>query len=225
MEEKSERIWVVFIASPDEHPLDEIARRRNGKISNYRIDAIIPVIGKVPPGLATNWGALRIESDVPIEFPEEFQSGVKDRIITFRGVTENLHYTSDAQRLELDLRSHTEFKPSNVTTAVLIPIGKSQKWWRLPQDQRQSHFQTSADQPGHIAIGIRYVDRVFRQLYHSRYMSSQVPYDFLTYFEFDNTRQDDFRTLLGELRDTTRNPEWAYINLEYEIWMTKIEHW
>ena len=28
--------------------------------------------------------------------------------------------------------------------------------------------------------------------------------------------------LLSELRDTTRNPEWNYIELGYEIWMTKV---
>ncbi len=222
---QSERTWAIFIASPDEHLLDVIAGRQNGQVSKYRIDEIISVIGKVPIELASGWGVVRIESDAPIEFPEEFQPAFKGRIIAFRGVTENLHYTSDAQRLELDSRSHAEFKPSNVTTAVLIPIGKSQKWWQLAQDQRQEHFQTRADQPGHTAIGIRYVDRIFRKLYHSRYMSSEASYDFLTYFEFYNVHRDDFCALLGELRDTTRNPEWAYINLEYEIWMTKIEHW
>ncbi len=222
---QSERTWVIFVASPDEHLLDEIAGRQNGQVSKYRIDEIISVIGKVPIELAPGWGVVRIESDAPIEFPEEFQPAFMSRIITFRGVTENLHYTSDTQRLELDSRSHVEFKPSSVTTSVLIPIGKSQKWWQLAQDQRQSHFQTSEEQPGHTAIGIRYVDRVFRKLYHSRYLSSGVSYDFLTYFEFDDTHRDDFRALLGELRDTTRNPEWEYINLEYEIWMTKIEHW
>jgi len=34
--------------------------------------------------------------------------------------------------------------------------------------------------------------------------------------------KDDFRILLDELRDTVRNPEWAYAQLEYEKWMTKI---
>ena len=76
---------------------------------------------------------------------------------------------------------------------------------------------------GHTAIGIRYVDRVFRKLYHSRYTDPPTPYDFLTYFEFNRSDQASFHMLLNELRDTGRNPEWSYVELEYEIWMTKTE--
>lgn len=220
---QSERTWVLFISSSDEHILHEIAGRQNGRLSKYRIDAITPVIGKVPAGLAPGWGVVRIESDAPIQLPEEFQSTSKGRIITFRGVSENLHYTSDAQRRELNERSHTEFKPSNETTAVLIPIGKSLNWWQLAQDQREAYFQTSKKYKGHTAIGLSYVDRVFRKLYHSRYTGGSTPYDILTYFEFNDRHRDDFKMLVNELRDTTRNPEWAYIELEYEIWMRKIE--
>ena len=62
---------------------------------------------------------------------------------------------------------------------------------------------------------------MYRKLYHSRYTFSPVPYDFLTYFEFNQAYTDDFKRLLHELRETTRNPEWKYIEREYEIWMTK----
>ncbi|MGH2593424.1 MAG: chlorite dismutase family protein [Anaerolineae bacterium] len=105
---------------------------------------------------------------------------------------------------------------------MLIPIGKPLKWWRMAQDQRCVHFQASGAYKGHTAIGIGYVDRVFRKLYHSRYANPPVTYDFLTYFEFHTTHRLDFEMLLHELRDTTRNPEWSHIELEYEIWMTKI---
>lgn len=44
----------------------------------------------------------------------------------------------------------------------------------------------------------------------------------LTYFEFQDTDEQVFRALLEELRDQRANPEWAYITLELEIWMTKI---
>ena len=219
----SERTWVIFVASADEHLLHEIARRQNGRVSKYRIDAITPIIGKVPIGLAPGWGIVRIESDGPIQLSEEYKSTSKSRIIAFLGITENLHYTSETQRQELNARSHAGFKPSNETTAVLIPIGKSLKWWQLAQDQREAYFQTSGKHKGHTAIGLSYVDRVFRKLYHSRYIGTPVPYDFLTYFEFNDRHSDDFKKLLNELRDTARNPEWSHIELEYEIWMRKIE--
>lgn len=218
-----ERTWVLFVASEDEHLLHEIAVQQNARVSKYTIDEITPVIGKVPAGLAPGWGVVRIESDAPIQLPEEFQSTSKGRIITFRGVTENLHYTSETRRQEMNAREHAEFDPSNETTAVLNPIGKSLKWWQLSQDLREAHFKTSDKYKGHTAIGLSYVDRVFRRLYHSRYIGTPAPYDFLTYFEFNDRHRDDFKKLLNELRDKSQNPEWAYIELEYEIWMKKIE--
>ena len=219
----SERTWVLFVASADERLLQQITQQQHGRINKYSICDINNVIGKAPAGLAQGWGVVRIESDARLELPEEFQSTPKGRIIIFRGVTQNLHYTSDIQRQELNKRSRAEFEPSNETTAVLIPIGKSLTWWQLAQDQREAHFQTSCKYKGHTTIGLSYVDRVFRKLYHSRYIGASAPYDFLTYFEFNNHKRDDFKMLLNELRDTSRNPEWSYIELEYEIWMKKIE--
>ncbi len=219
----SEQTWVLFVASADERLLQQITQQQHGRINKYSIYDTNKVIGKAPAGLAQGWGVVRIESDAPLELPEEFRSTPKGRIVIFRGVTQNLHYTSDIQRQELNKRSRAEFEPSNETTAVLIPIGKSLKWWQLAQDQREAHFQTRGKYKGHTAIGLSYVDRVFRKLYHSRYIGASAPYDFLTYFEFNNHKRDDFKMLLNELRDTSRNPEWSYIELEYEIWMKKIE--
>jgi hypothetical protein len=133
-----------------------------------------------------------------------------------------LHYTTAVQNRELEERSRAGLDPSEETTAVLIPIAKSPEWWRLAQDQRQAHFQPGGPWPGHTVIGIQFVDRVYRRLYHARYLQPRVPYDFLTYFEFDDAHRHDFRLLLDALRSSERNPEWAYVVLEYEIWMTKI---
>ena len=143
-------------------------------------------------------------------------------MVQYHGVTQHLQYTSNAQRQKLDERSISELEPSGDTTAVLIPIGKSEAWWKLAQDQRQAHFQRTNTHEGHTAIALKYADRVFRKLYHSRYLNAALNYDFLTYFEFKDAHEEDFRTLLAELRDTGGNPEWAYVDLEFEIWMTKI---
>jgi hypothetical protein len=73
---------------------------------------------------------------------------------------------------------------------------------------------------GHTAIGLKYGDRIFRKLYHSRCLNVGLSYDFLTYFEFKDVYEKDFRTLLAELRDTK---EWTFVNFELEIRMEKIE--
>ena len=209
-----------FLAGANETTLSPVTTRRGGRLSRYRVRDVVAVRGEAPANLAQGWSVVRIEGSVPIS-EESFSPSVAS-VIQYHGVTQHLQYTSEAQRQELDGHSISELEPSDHTTAVLIPIGKSEAWWNLAQDQRQAHFRKTAAQEGHTAIGLRYVDRVFRKLYHSRYLHAALDYDFLTYFEFKDPYERDFRTLLAELRDAGSNPEWAYVDLEFEIWMTKI---
>jgi len=50
----------------------------------------------------------------------------------------------------------------------------------------------------------------------------QLDYDFMTYVEFEEKYQRDFRALLSQLRDTKLKPEWKFVDKEFEVWMTKI---
>jgi len=214
--------WALFIASEERDVPNRIIRQQKGRLNRYSVRDIVSVVGEPPTGLRQSWQMLRIESNAPIQVAVGSKAA-KGPIVTYSGVTQHLHYTTEVQREELDFRSPGEFEPSNETTAVLIPIGKSARWWRLAQDARQTYFRKAEAHEGHTAIGLRYVDRVHRKLYHSRYLGQSIPYDFLTYFEFQSIHEDDFKSLLVELRDTERNPEWNYVRLEYEIWMTKFE--
>jgi hypothetical protein len=219
----SGQTWVLFVANADERLLRQIIDLDpDAQVSHYHIDQVSPVTGTPPPRLAPDLPLARIESHTPLLSAQPSPFCHNDLAIVFHGVVQNLHYTSAAQQKELDQRSRPELGPAPDTQAVLIPIRKSLAWWQLAQDQRQAHFQTSSAQPGHTVIGLEYVDRVYRRLYHSRYTILSVPYDFLTYFEFSQVHKDDFNRLLHELRETTRNPEWMYTELEYEIWMTKV---
>jgi len=128
-----------------------------------------------------------------------------------RGVVQHLHYTTLEERTDLTARSRAELAPG--ATAVLIPIRKSAAWWAMAHDQRGEHFHKR-----HTPVGAPYVERVFRKLYHARYLGS--PYDFLTYFEFVPEDADYFRQLLAELRAT---PEWEHVEHEHEVWMTKLK--
>ncbi len=210
--------WVRFLAGPDESLLTPLAAGLGGALYRYRVRQVVNVTGEVPAGLADSVSVLRVETMVSPSFSDSPSSSV----IQFHGVRQNLHYTTDAQQKELNAHATKEVEPSEHTTAVMIPIAKSDDWWKLAQDQRQAYFQETDTHHGHTAIGLGYVDRVFRRLYHSRFLDVGLGYDFLTYFEFKDEYKNDFKTLLAALRDTNVNPEWAYVNREYEVWMTKI---
>ena len=149
-------------------------------------------------------------------------AGNTSPLLLFRGVTQHLHYTDAKVRDELTATSRTAVDASVDTVAVIIPIRKSAGWWALSQDQRQSFFHKTKEKAGHTAIGAAYASRIFRKLYHARYSGAPVPYDFVTYFEFPVSEVEAFRSLLAELRDIGKNPEWESVELEFEIWMTKI---
>ena len=189
------RIWAYFIANHSREELDRFTASPIARLNKYQVLDVVRVRGEAPSSLAKGWNMVRVESS------KEMVSHLGDTQSTiFRGVTQHLQYTTDLQRLELDRHSPSEVRPSKNTIAVLIPIGKAEEWWELAQDQRQAYPQRGVKE-GHTAIGLRYADRVFRKLYHSRYVDPTGNYDFLTYFEFYNQHADDFRRLLMELRD------------------------
>ena len=142
-------------------------------------------------------------------------------MLLLQGVPQHLEYMTRAQRDKL--ASRPEFAPSKDTVAVVIPIRKSAAWWALAHDERGVHFQKTEGKKGQTAIGASYVDRIHRKLYHTRYAVETRDHDFITYFEFDRTHIEDFKRLISALRDTEQNPEWKYVDHEYEIWMTKME--
>lgn len=218
----SQPIWVPFLASPEKAALQTLTLGQGGQLSHYRVQDVISVRGGTPADLGASWTMLRLETAMPITRSEPAWAPSTSSIIQFQGVMEHLQYTSQGQRQELDRRSAGELEPSEQTIAVLIPVGKAAEWWALAQDQRQVHFQPTRAAKGHTVIGLTYADRVFRKLYHSRYLKAGLSYDFLTYFEFQERDTEAFKALLAELRDPTSNPEWAYVDFECEIWMTKL---
>ncbi len=170
---------------------EDVTPPEDARVSEYMVKN---GAGPFPTGLSLK----RIESATQIP------SGLQ-------GVVQHLHYTTLDERTDLVTRSRTELPPSPEMTAVLIPIRKSEAWWAMAHDQRGEHFHKA-----HTPIGAPYVEAIFRKLYHSRYNGSK--YDFLTYFEFPNSAEAEFRKLLKELRET---PEWSYVEDEFEVWMTK----
>jgi hypothetical protein len=178
----------------------------------YRVDRVTPVRGT--PGVKVEVGTTLVRVEVNAVWP------AGDPAPLFRGVVRHQDYTGRADRETL-AGSRSPPSPGPDTVAVLVPVRKTAAWWALPADERAAHFREQPGKPGHTATGAGYVDRVYRKLYHTRYAVETADHDFLTYFEFEKAHESAFDALLAKLRDPAVNPEWGYVDREYEIRMTR----
>ena len=125
-----------------------------------------------------------------------------------RGVTSSERYVRRAEHDALAAREE-QLGRSGSTRAALIPIRKTDAWWKLSQDQRRRIFEETSH---HIAVGLEYLPAVARRLYHAKDLGE--PFDFLTWFEFAPDASGDFEQLVRRLRATE---EWTYVEREVDI--------
>lgn len=176
------------------------------RATRYWIDDVVPVRGAALSGFAPGATLWRLERTGRLPLVDA----------PLVGATQHLVYTDAETRGELTRISSPESGP----LAVLIPIRKSAEWWALAQDERQAYFRSTAARAGHVALGERHAGHIYRRLYHARYLPGSE-WDFLTYFEFPLERAASFRDLLAALRDPRQNPEWAFVDRELEVWLTR----
>lgn len=131
-----------------------------------------------------------------------------------RGLTSNERYVQRDEKTALVSRQEGLGRQAS-THAALIPIRKTAAWWALAQDERRQIFEA---QSRHIAIGMKYLPAVARKLHHCRDVGTDEPFDFLTWFEFAPADTPAFEDLLLALRTS---PEWAYIDREVDIRLTR----
>jgi chlorite dismutase len=130
-----------------------------------------------------------------------------------KGFKSNIRYTEKAEKIQLNQQSVSHARVED-TCATLIPIRKSEAWWELTQDERRAIFE---QQSKHIAIGLRYIPAISRQLFHCRDIGQ--PFDFLTWFEFSPENVAPFEDLLASLR---ASEEWTYVDREIDIRFIKL---
>jgi hypothetical protein len=177
----------------------------DARVTAYDLDRIHAVLGPLPAGIEPGRGLWRVEAAGRLPVADA----------PFIGATTHALYTDSTTRSELVRISSPESGP----VAVLIPIRKTAEWWALASEQRRALVMEGAPH-GHLAIGQRYAARIYRRLYQARYLPGS-DWDFLTYFEFPAGETEAFLELLGELRDTVHNPEWAFVDREVELWLTR----
>ena len=176
------------------------------RVTAYQVDRVEVVVGSAPRDVAPGGRLWRLEAPGRLAVPDA----------SFIGATTHVVYTDSATRADLVQISRGESGP----VAVLIPIRKTGEWWALGSEARQAYVMQGSPH-GHVAIGRRYAGRIYRRLYQARYLPGSE-WDFLTYFEFPAGETQAFVELLGELRNVQHNPEWAFVDRETEIWMTRL---
>ncbi len=125
-----------------------------------------------------------------------------------RGVTSYERYVRRAEH-EMLVSRQPPLGRLGATYAALIPIRKSNEWWRLSHDERREIFE---EQSHHIATGLNYLPATARRLLHSRDLGE--PFDFLTWFEYSPADAGGFEELVTKLRKTA---EWVYVDREVDI--------
>lgn len=167
-----------------------------GDSGQWRIKQMQPVIGK---GLmkAQYLKIVPAVYDIPV---------TGQWVLT--GIKSNIRYTNKSEKEALQ-KIQASLGRSEAGYAALIPIKKSEAWWNLAQDERREIIEEKSK---HIAIGLKYLPAIARQLYHCRDIGGE--FDFLTWFEFSPEHTNAFNELLALLRSTS---EWEYVEREVDI--------
>jgi hypothetical protein len=129
---------------------------------------------------------------------------------SLRGVTSNDRYVTRAEKNRLVAVQQAPGRADS-TSAALIPIRKSEAWWRLPQDERRAIFE---ERSRHVQAGLRRLPAIARRLHHCRDLGSEEPFDFLTWFEFAPADAPSFDELVADLR---ASEEWRFVEREVDV--------
>lgn len=167
-------------------------------------------------GSEGRWGIrdIRTVRGAPLPGAERLHRAEGDKLHTgtwtLCGVRSNARYTTAEEKAQLEARQEGLGR-SDSTMAALIPIKKTEEWWQLSQDQRREIFE---EQSKHTSVGLQFLPAIARRLYHCRDLSTEEPFDFLTWFEFSPNHERDFDNLLLHLRASR---EWDFVEREIDI--------
>jgi hypothetical protein len=178
---------------------------------------VAPTLTSFVGGATGGWTVERIDRVAGPSLPRVAKVAVIEGGVTglppnaawvLRGVVVSQQYTTQEEQEALLHRQPPLGRPT-ASRAALIPITKSEDWWRLSQAERRTILEETSH---HIAIGMEYLPAVARRLHHGRNL--EEPFDFLTWFEFAPDREAAFEELVRRLRITQ---EWAYVVREVDI--------
>lgn len=195
-------MFCLFASSPE---LITIPTPPGAIRNRYRVNAVEVLKGPPPPLPQPGWELHRIEAATPT---------AASTMIRMQGETGTAQYTDPKAPYAAANGLSALPADANPVLAVIIPLRKSPAWHALSFEQRKALL------PTHVDAGIPFIPTIHRRLFHCGAFTKD--YDFLTYFEFRANDEPAFRQLCRVLRDPKRNPEWAYIDRDCEIWLTRL---
>ena len=153
-------------------------------------------------------------------------------VLSIDGAERNPRYTS-SELYDYAYRRAVVRKSGRVSRHVFVlPLSKSADWWEKPSLERHAYFYPHVDvatgcpASGHARSADAGISTIFRRLYHNPDGYARAgEYDFVTYFECEDEHVGTFDRVCSALRDTTKNPEWQYVN-EGPLWRgTRVLRW
>jgi hypothetical protein len=143
--------------------------------------------------------------------------GIEARVL--RGVVRPPSYTGTVMFNFAYAHRVLQQPGSVMPNAFLVPIRKSDPWWRKGWMERHTYFLPRYDESGgmvsqgHALAAAPGIECLMRRTYWNAAEPAPAgEYDFVSYFECADADVPVFHTVCGALRDTARNPEWKFVS-------------
>jgi hypothetical protein len=169
-------------------------------------DAVVHVAASTPELVAAFCSALH----------EQLGPGVSFAVRG--GVVRPLYFTSRAMSQFAYANRVLQQPGDELPHAFIVPMRKTAAWWSKGWMERHTYFLPRFDDAGHMRsqghalaaeAGIACLMR--RTYKHPSEPAPDGEYDFVSYFECAEAAVPTFHAVCAALRDTTRNPEWAFV--------------
>lgn len=164
---------------------------------------------------------------------QEFEVDLRRRlgdlaeVVAIDGAERTPRYTS-SELYEYAYRAAVPRKSGRIARcAFVLPMSKTEEWWQKSTLERHAYFYPHVDSGsgcpvhGHARTAQDGISTIFRRLYHNPDgYQRRGEYDFITYFECEDEHIPTFHRIHSALRDTTKNPEWQFVQ-EGPLWQGK----
>jgi hypothetical protein len=140
------------------------------------------------------------------------------RIRVLRGVSRPRNYTSAAMNNWAYARQVVQQPGGVMPNAFIVPLSKTEGWWRKGWMERHTYFLPRYDDEGrmvnegHALATEAGIACLLRRTYRAESQPAATgEYDFVTYFECADESVPTFHAVCAALRDVKRNPEWRFV--------------